>query len=96
MTWQSDLHNTISLICPIKSIRFIDRHVKFTWEILFNEKATEDQKKKAEEIINNFDIRIVDIPEKPEAEILNEKISNLQTQIDALKVSSFTNTKAIK
>lgn len=94
MTWQTDLHNKVNQICPIKSIRIIDKYVKFTWEIIYQKDATEKQKQLAEDVINNFDIKIVDIPEKTEADMLNEKIRELQTQIDALKVSSFTNTKA--
>lgn len=94
MTWQADLHNKINQICPIKSIRFIDRYDKFTWEIIYQDNATEKQKQLAKDVVNNFDIKIVDIPEKTEVDILNEKIRELQLQIDGLKTSSFTNTKA--
>lgn len=81
MTWQSDLHIKINTICPIKSIRMVDRYVKFTWEIIYDDKATEDQKKRAENIINNFDMKIVDIPEKTEIETLKERIAALEAKL---------------
>ena len=80
MVWQTDLHNKIDLICPITSIRFVSRKNKSTWKIFFHEKATEEQQKLAQEILDNFDLNIIDLPEKSEIEILKERIAALEAK----------------
>lgn len=78
--WASDLFNKIQLVCPVQSIKFVDKYVKFTWEIIYQDNATEKQKKLAEDIINNFDVSEIDRPIKSEIDILKERIVALEAK----------------
>ena len=55
MILQAEIQQRIDAVCPNEGMSFGKLEDKSTWEIHFDEKATEEQKAKAKEVLDSFE-----------------------------------------